>query len=504
MGMLTFLGRWFGGSAAAAAGVPNPFDDYWYTPRGLATAAGADVTPETALNVSAVFAATAVIAEDVASQPLITYRRRADGGKDRAFEHPLYELLHDRPNAEQTPFEFYEMMIGHALLRGRGVARIRPGRRGFADQLIPLHPDRLTREVVASGAVRYRYRPLAGPEEIIAPDELFSIGGRLGMGIVARARESIGEALAAQQYGAGFFGRGARPGGILKTAGSLSPEAAQRLRASWTALHGGPENAGRVAVLEEGLEWQAVGLTNEDAQFLESRTFSVQEISRWFRIAPHFLGDLSHATFSNIEHQSIDHATRTIRPWNVRAEQAVGRDLILPGERREIFAEFLMDSLLRGDAKSRNEALWIERQAGVVSQNEWRAMLNRNPIGPAGDTYWNAQPGVAAPPGGGGAGGNGSARAVQIARAAAHRVVRREIAAMDRFSRREPDPEAVAAFWAGHVGWAAEALALGVDTAIEWVNRREAEHAALGAEFAQTEAAAAVALADLVLGGSDA
>lgn len=454
--------------APRAVAGPNATDDFWYQPVPGVSSAGVRVTPDTALTVGAVFACVRILAETIAALPLLIYERLPGGGKQRATNHPLFFLLHDQPNAWQSSFEWREMSMGHLALRGNAYSRILPGPRGFVDQLVPLHPDRVTvlREPEGPqgrpGRILYQVRREDGTAFTLLPDEVFHVRGLssdgvTGLSIVGLARETIGLAMAVESYGARFFSQNSTPRGVLKVDGKLSSEAKDRLRRQWQEAQAGLGNAHRVAVLEAGLEWQSIGLSNEDSQFLESRKFSVNDIARWFRIPPHMVGDLDRATFSNIEQQSLEFVVHTILPWLRRWEQAISRDLILARER--FFAEFLVDGLLRGDVRSRFEAYRIGREIGVYSVNDILELENRNPIGPEGDT--RLQPLNMAPLGATPARlperGDRSARAFLIAQEFAARLVRREIKAVQRQAPRcASDPQAwrqfVTEFYDGFTG----------------------------------------------------
>ena len=321
-----------------------------------------DVSPSTALQVTAVFACVRILAETVAGLPLHVYRRLENGGKARAPDHYLYSLLHYLPNPEMTSFEFREVMMGHVCTWGNAYAEIEFDRAGRVRALWPLRPDRMTVKRV-NGRLQYIYK-LSKPDsqgrtEITLRDEqVFHVHGLGSDGIVGYspihlARQAVGLALAAEEFGARFFGNDARPGVVLEHPGQLGDEAHKRLRESWESRHGGLDKSHRVAILEEGLKVHEIGLPPEDAQFLQTRKFQVSEIARMFRIPPHMIADLERATFSNIEHQSLEFVIHTIRPWLVRWEQEIYRSLLTPQERKTYFAEFLVDGLLRGDIKSR-------------------------------------------------------------------------------------------------------------------------------------------------------
>lgn len=361
---------------------------------GQQTAAGVSVTEEGSLSSTAVYAAVRVLSESVASLPLILYERRADGGKTRGVGHPLYGLLHDAPNNRLTAFELRELMQSHLLLWGNAYAEIEYNRAGQVVALWPLRPDQLI-EVARTpdGRLAYHWQMPDKSDAWLPPDSVWHLRGLgsdgvMGYSPIQLMRQAIGLAMATERYGAAFFGNGARPGGVLQHPGVLSEDAYNRLITSWEATHQGLNQAQRIAILEEGLTYEAVGIPPEDAQFLETRRFQVEEIARAFRVPLHMLGDLSRATFSNIEHQSIDFVVHSLRPWLVRWEQSIATNLLLERERSRYFAEFLVDGLLRGDIMSRYQAYAVGRINGWLSANEVRRFENLDPL-PAetGDIY---------------------------------------------------------------------------------------------------------------------
>lgn len=347
---------------------------------------------QSALRVTAYLAAVKIISETVASLPLIVYRRIQPRGKERAPDHPLYTVLHDQANSEMTAYQFRETLQGHILNWGNGYAEIERDGAGRVIGLWPLLPDRTWPERDQE-TQRLQYRTiLPDGQQILLPSERvlhipgFGFDGLVGYNPVKLAREAIGMALAAEQFGADFFGNGAKPSGIVEYPGRLSDEAYKRYKEEVQEAHGGLGKQHRLMVLEEGLKYHQVTIPPEEAQFLETRKFQVAEIARIFRVPPHMLGDLERATFSNIEHQSIEFVVHTIRPWLVRWEQAIRMKLLTPAERREFFAEFLVDGLLRGDIESRYNAYAVGRQNGWLSANDIREMENMNPV-PGGDVY---------------------------------------------------------------------------------------------------------------------
>jgi HK97 family phage portal protein len=350
------------------------------------SATGKKVDPQTALTHTAVYACVRILAETVASLPLPVYRRLSPRGKERAYDHYLYEILHDRPNEEMTSFTFRETAMGHLALWGNFYAEIEYDRAGRVRGLWPLRPDKTWPERKnKNGEIEYKTILPDGTQVILPAYRVFhipglSFDGLVGYSPIRLAREAIGLGLAAEEYGARFFGNGAKPGGVLEHPGNLSEEAQARLRKSWEEMHQGLSKTHRIAILEEGMQYKQIGIPPEEAQFLETRKFQVTEIARFFRVPPHMLADLERATFSNIEHQSIDFVVHTIRPWLVRWEQAINNKLFGREGRKQYFAEFVVDGLLRGDIESRYKAYAIGRQWGWLSADDVREMENMNPL----------------------------------------------------------------------------------------------------------------------------
>lgn len=366
----------------------------WFTEwatGGAKSASGASVTPATAMRVTAVYACIRVLAETIASLPLILYERLEPRGKQRAPAHPLYRLVHDRPNPEMTAVTFRETLMGHVAGWGNGYAEIERDNAGRPIALWPLPPDR-TRAERVDGVKRYVTR-VDGRDIPLTADRVLHIpglgyDGLTGYSPIQQAREAIGLAIAAESFGASFFGNGSRPGGVLEHPKKLDPEAHLRLKDSWSAQHGGLTNQQRTAILEEGMTWKSIGVPPEEAQFIETRKFQVAEIARLYRVPLHLIGDLERSTNNNIEQQSIEFVVHTIRPWLVRWEQALNRALLSDAESERYFFEFLVDGLLRGDLKSRYDAYAVGRNWGWLSANEIRDFENMNPQ-PAevGDKY---------------------------------------------------------------------------------------------------------------------
>lgn len=359
---------------------------------GGPTASGVAVSAGSALTLASVFCAVRLLAETLGSLPLFVLKSQPNGDRERMRTHALYAVLHDQANPEQTAMEFRETMQGHLELRGNGYAEIVRDGGGRVRALWPLHPDTrpLRRD---SGELVYAVRPPKSAQTIYLPAQnvlhLRGLGsnGLVGYSTITVMAEVLGLGLGAQEYAARFFANDGTPGGVLETDSKLSDIAAKRLKESWGVQHGSLSNRHRTAILEEGLKWHQIGISAKDAQILESRTFSVVEVARMFNVPAHKLKDLTNATFSNIEHQSIEFVVDAIRPRCVRWEQRLMTALLTPAERGQgLFIEHQVDGLLRGDFKTRMEGYAIGRNGGWWSVNDIRRMENQNRIA-NGDIY---------------------------------------------------------------------------------------------------------------------
>ena len=351
------------------------------------TASGKTVNERTAMQTTAVYACVRILAETIASLPLNIYRS-TDNGKEKATDHQLYYLLHDEPNPEMTSFVFRETLMSHLLLWGNAYAQIIRDGRGRILALYPLLPDRMTVDRTTDGQLYFEYRKDTG-YVILRPEDILHIpglgfDGLVGYSPIAMAKNAIGMAIATEEYGGKFFANGASPGGVLEHPGVVKDPA--RIRESWNAVYQGSGNAHRIAVLEEGMKFQSIGIPPEQAQFLETRKFQTEEICRIFRVPPHLVANLDKATFSNIEHQSISFVVHTIRPWLVRLEQGMNKALLSPSEKGQYFVGFVVDGLLRGDYASRMQGYAIGIQNGFLSPNDVRTLENMNTI-EHGDIY---------------------------------------------------------------------------------------------------------------------
>jgi HK97 family phage portal protein len=356
---------------------------------GTPGAAGVSVTPENAMRSTAIYSAVRIITESIGGLPLPVYRRLPKDAKERAPEHPVYRLLHRQPHPQMTPIVWKETLTGHVLLWGNAYAHIQrdDGGRGRPIALTPLHPGRTKAEAQADGSVVYTWHPKQGGVQRFAPADVLHIPGLgfdgiSGLSPIGLAREAIGLGIAIEKFGAGYFGKGSVPVGILSKPGKVSPTAKENIRQSWESVHAGER---RVAVLEEDLKWTAVGIAPEESQFLQTRKFQIAEIARIFRIPLHMLAEMDRATFSNIEHQSLEFVIFTLMPWLIRWEQEINRKLFLEAEQDEYFAEHLVAALLRGDNATRMTSYATGIGNGIFSVNDIMRLENMNPIGPEGD-----------------------------------------------------------------------------------------------------------------------
>ena len=349
------------------------------------TASGQAVNELTVMQSSAVHTCVRVIAETLAGLPLILYKHIPDGGKERASTTQLYRILHDQPNPWQTSYEFREMLQGHALITGAGYAEIIRNGAGRIEMLRPLHPRRV-RPFRFRDSIAYEYTEADGTSRVLFTGEIFVIrnmmsdDGLTPISPIGAAREAIGLGMAMEDHGARLFSNDATPSGVLEHPGTLDDKAIKRLRESWEDTHKGSKNAHTTAVLEGGLKYNTISMSNKDSQFIEARKFQIADIARVYRVPLHMVGDLEKSAFSNIEQQSLDFIMHTMRSWLVRWEQAIRRDLFVQREKNTYFVEHLVDGLLRGDIKTRYEAYSKGINDGWLNRNEVRAMEGRNKV----------------------------------------------------------------------------------------------------------------------------
>ena len=363
------------------------------------SAAGKRVNERSAMQMTAVYSCVRILAEAVAGLPLHLYRYKEDGGKEKALDHPLYLLLHDEPNPEMSSFVFRETLMTHLLLWGNAYAQIIRNGRGEVMALYPLMPDRMAVDRDDKGQLYYEYTTSADDAPIskgsivrLKPSDVLHIpglgfDGLVGYSPIAMAKNAIGLAIATEEYGSKFFANGAQPSGVLEHPGTIKDP--QRVRDSWMSQFGGSANSNKIAVLEEGLKYTPISISPEQAQFLETRKFQINEIARIFRVPPHMVGDLEKSSFSNIEQQSLEFVKYTLEPWLVRWEQSIQRTLFSADEKKRYFVRFNVEGLLRGDYASRMNGYAVGRQNGWMSANDIRELenLDRIPAEEGGDLY---------------------------------------------------------------------------------------------------------------------
>jgi HK97 family phage portal protein len=344
------------------------------------TSSGKAVNETTAMQTGAVYACVRILAEAIAGLPVHVYERGADGGKTLMTGHPLYTLLHDEPNDEMTSFVFRETLMSHLLLWGNAYAQIIRDGHGTPVALMPLLPSKMAVERETGGSLIYSYSGDDGQIKLRRDAVLHIPGlgfdGLIGYSPIAMAKNAVGMSIATEEYGAAFFSNGANPGGVLEHPAVIKD--IQRVKDSWNSQYQGSANAHKVAVLEEGMKFHQIAIPPEQAQFLETRKFQINEIARIFRVPPHMVGDLEKSSFSNIEQQSLEFVKYTLDPWVVRWEQSLMQALLLPGEKGVITIRFNLDGLLRGDYQSRMQGYSTGIQNGFYSVNDVRALEDMN------------------------------------------------------------------------------------------------------------------------------
>lgn len=363
------------------------------------SSAGKNVNERSAMQMTAVYSCVRILAEAVAGLPLHLYRYKEDGGKERAIDNNLYHLLHDEPNKEMSSFIFRETLMTHLLLWGNAYAQIIRNGKGEVVALYPLMPNKMQVDRDENGELYYIYtrssdeaKTMEGVTVYLTPRDVLHIpglgfDGLVGYSPIAMAKNAIGLAIATEEYGAKFFANGAAPSGVLEHPGTIKD--LSRLRENWNSTFGGSANSGKVAVLEEGMKYTPISISPEQAQFLETRKFQIDEIARIFRVPPHMVGDLEKSSFSNIEQQSLEFVKYTLDPWVIRWEQSLSRALLNEDEKRKYFFKFNLEGLLRGDYESRMSGYAVARQNGWMSANDIRELENMDkiPAEDGGDLY---------------------------------------------------------------------------------------------------------------------
>lgn len=362
--------------------------------------AGQMVSPRSAMQLTAVYGAVKILSEAIAELPLHLYRYTDNGGKQKALNHPLYFLMHDEPNPEMTSFIFRETIMSHLCLWGNAYAQIIRNGRGEVVSIYPLLPDQMQiKREASTGKLYYIYDrnsdesdPGEAETVVLRSEDVLHIPGLGFDGIkgyspLTMTRNAIGAAIASDKYAGKFYSNAATPSGVLEYPGALKDP--KKFRETWEGTFSGALNAGKTPVLEDGMVYKPISISPQDAQFLETRKFNIDEIARIFRVPPHMLADLEKSSFSNIEQQSLEFVKYTLAPWVSRIEQAMRKSLLRSDEKEEYFFGFNLEGLLRGDYASRMNGYAIGRQNGWMSANDIRELenMNRIPAEEGGDLY---------------------------------------------------------------------------------------------------------------------
>lgn len=354
-----------------------------------ARVAGVRVTEENALCLSAVFRAVSYISQTIASLPWDVISETQQGTQ-KLTNHPIWKLLHSRPNSEMNAITFRETLVAWAVSRGNGYAFIERNGGGIPTALWPISPDRVS--VIRDPETKKIYYQVSNgikEDDFLHPKDVFHVhglgfDGLQGYSVISYATRSIALGMAAESYGADFFANGAVSTGGLKHPKVLSEDAKERLRKSVEAVMSGHGKRFRIPIFEEGMEWFDMMINPNDAQLILTREFQIREIARWFGLPPHKLMDLGRATWGNIEHQSIEVVNDAFMPWIIRLEQEADAKLFRPTE-MGIRTKINVRGLLRGDDKSRAEYYRIMRTIGVYTTNDIRRLEDMDPVGPEGD-----------------------------------------------------------------------------------------------------------------------
>ncbi len=360
---------------------------------GITTNTGLRISGDSALSYSAVFCAVSVISQAVASLPFLLYSRLPDKGKKLATEHPLFHALRVSPNSEMTSYSWKEITMSHLLLWGNSYSEMRRDGLGRTAELWPLNPATTKIKRSEGGNIYYEVTEKGGKKRTLQSADVLHIpglgyDGRVGYSVIRLAKESMALGLGMETFQSRFYGSGTNPGSVFQHPGKLSKETHEQLRKDLNATYSGLGNSQKTIILEEGMEYKKMGMPLSDAEFMSSRVFQLTEICRWFSIQPSKLQELSHGTYSNVAQAQLAFLTDTLRPWLVRLESYILWKALDKNEQQELFAEFLIDAILRADPESRNKALSIQRMNGIINADQWRAMINMNPIGgPSGQTY---------------------------------------------------------------------------------------------------------------------
>ena len=383
---------------AAGSSLPKEQNPLFWMPhlRSRTSSAGTDVSERTALTLSGYFACIRNLSEDVATLPItVVQEDLEDGSVDPRKDNDIYKLLQRKPNPLMTSFSYRQSQMANVAGWGNSYAEIVRDQRGRPRELWPIHPSRVREKVELVEGVMVHTYEVYGTENVVLPskDVLhtkgLTIDGYTGVSILQAAAESIGVSLAEQEFTGKFLGNGAALSGVLTHPKTMNSDAFNRLRQSWGEAFKGSANAGKPAILEQGMEWKPLSIPQRDAQFLEQRQFSIVEMARWFRMPPHKIMALENATYSNIESQDQQYVVDTMMPWLKRIEEEYTDKLFSAIHVNQGYMVMHdVEGRLRGDSAARSTYYNTMLFNGSMTLNEVRRKENLNPIGPEGDVHF--------------------------------------------------------------------------------------------------------------------
>lgn len=372
----------------------NPADPAYWVKKlwlgKLATDSGIEIDEDTILTFSAVWAAVNIISGAIGFLPFNVYKRIDEKKKERVYNHPVYTLLHDRPNKYMSAQDFREILQSHILLWGNCYAEIERDKMGTPTALWPVLPNRIISKII-NGILLYDVRAANNISVTLQANDILhckglGFDGLKGYSVIEYMANNVALGVASEKYSSKFFANDSTPAGLLQVEGSISKETKDELKKEWEIIHKGTDKQHQIAVMHSGLKYQSIGIPAKDAQLIESRKFSIIDVARWFSIPPHLLRDLDRATFSNIEHQGIEFVTFTLMRWLKKWEHECRYKFFDQESEKDYFAEFNVDGLLRGDIGARYTAYNIGRQAGFLCVNDIREKENMDYV-EGGDTF---------------------------------------------------------------------------------------------------------------------
>lgn len=359
---------------------------------GGASKSGVTVNTDSAMRVSTVYACVKLISESLALLPFQMYKNLGEGkGKQRDTGHWANRLFADAPNEWQTPYDWFCLSMACLLLRGNAYSFKNRNRAGEVVELLPIHPNRVKVEQDEYFRLWFTVTDTHGSQRRYSAEDIFhlrgfSLDGVTGLSTIDYARNAIGLGIAVEEHASGFWKNGTLASGVITHPAALSDEAQERIKGSWREKAGGLGNSHETMVLEEGMKFEAISMSNRDSQFIEERKFQRSDICAFFRVPPHKIGDLERATNNNIEHQGREFVTDTLMPHVKNFESAIRKQILGEQDRRTYYGKFNLDAFLRPDLKTRYEAYQVGINNGIISPNEARAKEDMNPR-EGGDEY---------------------------------------------------------------------------------------------------------------------